>query len=100
MLLSYYSLAEADDKIEEVNKNDINNQAMQETIQTATSSTGMPKIDSRYAVVLDRKSKAILCGKKEETRTKMASTTNIVTVKEILLNLLDIKAIQRLKVNL
>lgn len=86
MLLSYYSLAEADDKIEEVNKNDINNQAMQETIQTATSSTGMPKIDSRYAVVLDRKSKAILCGKKEETRTKMASTTKIMTALVVIEN--------------
>lgn len=86
MLLSYYSLAEADDKIEEVNKNDINNQAMQETIQTATSSTGMPKVDSRYAVVLDRKSKAILCGKKEETRTKMASTTKIMTALVVIEN--------------
>lgn len=79
MLISYNNFAEADDKIEEVNKAEINNKLIQETIQTSTSTNGMPKIDSRYAVVLDRKSKAVLCGKKEEARTKMASTTKIMT---------------------
>ena len=86
MLLSYYSFVSADDKIEEVNKGEISNQAIEETIQTVANATGMPKIDSRYAVVLDRKSKAILCGKKEQTKTKMASTTKIMTALVIIEN--------------
>lgn len=60
----------------------------------------VPDVNSRSCVVIDRLSKQILYGKNEKNQVKMASTTNVVTAKEILSNLLDIKAIQRLKVNL
>lgn len=64
----------ADDELDNV---DIKN--IDEVIQTASEVTQMPKISSRYAIVLDRKSKAIICGKNEKDKTKMASTTKIMT---------------------
>lgn len=72
MLLSYNVFA--DDEVDNVEIEDIG-----EVIQTATEATENPKINSRYAVVLDRQSKAILYGKNETTKTKMASTTKIMT---------------------
>lgn len=72
MLLSYNVFA--DDEVDNVEIEDIG-----EVIQTATGATEKPKINSRYAVVLDRQSKAILYGKNEKTKTKMASTTKIMT---------------------
>lgn len=72
MLLSYNVFA--DDEVDNVEIEDIG-----EVIQTATEATEEPKINSRYAVVLDRQSKAILYGKNETTKTKMASTTKIMT---------------------
>lgn len=64
----------ADDKVEEVNVKEMKN-----IIQTVSQVADEPKINSRYAVVIDRNSKAILYGKNEKTKTKMASTTNIMT---------------------
>ena len=64
----------ADDEIDNVEIEDIG-----EVIQTATEAAEEPKINSRYAVVLDRQSKAILYGKNETAKTKMASTTKIMT---------------------
>lgn len=72
MLLSYNVFA--DDEVDNVEIEDIG-----EVIQTATEATEEPKINSRYAVVLERQSKAILYGKNETTKTKMASTTKIMT---------------------
>ena len=72
MLLSCNVIA--DDEIDNVDIKDIG-----EVIQTATEVTEEPKINSRYAVVLDRQSKAILYGKNEKEKTKMASTTKIMT---------------------
>ena len=72
MLLSYNVFA--DDEVDNVEIENIG-----EVIQTATEATEKPKINSRYAVVLDRQSKAILYGKNETTKTKMASTTKIMT---------------------
>lgn len=64
----------ADDEIDNVDIKDIG-----KVIQTATEVTEEPKINSRYAVVLDRQSKVILYGKNENEKTKMASTTKIMT---------------------
>ena len=64
----------ADDKVEEVNIEEI-----EEVIQTASEVTDEPKINSRYAVIIDRNSKAILYGKNELDKTKMASTTKIMS---------------------
>ena len=64
----------ADDEIENVEISEI-----EKVIETAVEATKEPKIDSRYAVVIDRNSKAVLYGKNETTKTKMASTTKIMT---------------------
>ena len=72
MLLSCNVIA--DDEFDNVDIKDIG-----AVIQTATEVTEEPKINSRYAVVLDRQSKAILYGKNEKEKTKMASTTKIMT---------------------
>ena len=54
----------ADDEIDNDEIEDIG-----EVIQTATEAAEEPKINSRYAVVLDRQSKAILYGKNEKEKT-------------------------------
>lgn len=72
MLLSYNVFA--DDEVDNVEIEDIG-----EVIQTANEVTEKPKINSRYAVVIDRQSKAILYGRNENMKTKMASTTKIMT---------------------
>ena len=64
----------ADDEVDNIEIENIG-----EVIQTATEATEKPKINSRYAVVLYRQSKAILYGKNENEKTKMASTTKIMT---------------------
>lgn len=69
---NFYVLA--DDKIENVNINET-----EEIIETVAVASETPKINSRYAVVIDKNSKAILYGKNELTKTKMASTTKIMT---------------------
>jgi len=52
---------------------------VEEVIATASEVADEPKINSRYAIVLDRESKSILYGKNERIKTKMASTTKIMT---------------------
>lgn len=74
MLLINESHVLADDEIDNV---DI--EGIDKVIETMADTTNEPKINSRYAVVMDRKSKAILYGKNEITKTKMASTTKIMT---------------------
>ena len=65
----------ADDDIENVEMKDID-----KVIETASYiENNVPKISSNYAVVLDRKSKAVIYGKNEKDKTKMASTTKIMT---------------------
>ena len=64
----------ADDETDNVEINGI-----EEVIQTVSELTNEPKINSRYAIVLDRSSKAVIYGKNENAKTKMASTTKIMT---------------------
>jgi len=52
---------------------------IEKTIETASEAVDEPKINSKYAIVLDRNNKAILYGKNEKIKTKMASTTKIMT---------------------
>ena len=73
-ILGFNGFAFADDGIDNVEIKDID-----KVIETASEVTDMPKINSRYAVVVDRRSKAILFGKNENVKTKMASTTKIMT---------------------
>ncbi len=48
-------------------------------IETSSSSSTEPNINARHAVILDRFSKQIIYGKKENEKCKMASTTKIMT---------------------
>lgn len=74
MLLMNNGFVFADDEIDKVEINGIN-----ETIETASKAVEEPKLNSKYAIVLDRNSKSILYGKNEKSKTKMASTTKIMT---------------------
>ena len=71
----------ADDELEFEKVEDI-----KEIIQTASKIADLPSIDSKYAVVIDRNSKKVLYGKKENEKTKMASTTKIMTAIVVLEN--------------
>ena len=64
----------ADDEIDNMEMKGI-----EKVIQTASEVSNEPKINSRHAIVVERNSKAVLYGKNEMTKTKMASTTKIMT---------------------
>ena len=81
VLLSSFSFILADDEIDHVDIEGIN-----EVIEIAAQASQVPKLDSRYAVVLDRKTKTILYGKNEMNKTKMASTTKIMTAMVVIEN--------------
>ena len=74
MLLMNNCFIFADDEIDKVEISGI-----EEAIETASKAVEEPKISSKYAIVLDRNSKSILYGKNEKSKTKMASTTKIMT---------------------
>ena len=75
----------ADDEIEEYNKK-IDNNEINKTIETSANLNDEPKINSRSAVVIDRKSKNIIYGKNENVRKAMASTTKIMTAMVVIQN--------------
>ena len=81
ILISYNSLILADDEIDNLDINGID-----KVIETASEATNEPKINSKYAIVMDRNSEAILYGKNEMTKTKMASTTKIMTALVVIEN--------------
>ena len=64
----------ADDRIEENKKEEV-----KQVIQTTANASKELKINSRAAVVIDRKTKTILYGKNETIKRAMASTTKIMT---------------------
>ena len=74
MLLINSSTIFADDEIENIEM-----EGIEEVIQTASEVSNELKINSRHAIVVERKSKAVIYGKNEMTKTKMASTTKIMT---------------------
>ena len=75
----------ADDEIEEYNKK-IDNNVINKTIETSANLNDEPKINSRSAVVIDRKSKNIIYGKNENVKKAMASTTKIMTAMVVIQN--------------
>ena len=81
LCLSYVTISYADDEIDIVDIKGIN-----KVIETVSKIDELPKINSRFAVVLDRNSGAVIYGKNEYTRTKMASTTKIMTCIVVLEN--------------
>lgn len=96
LIFTYSMQVFADEETEEINEKEVK----EDIIQASAEQMKQPNINSRAVLILDRKSNTVIYEKNGYTKRAMASTTNIVTAKEILLNLLDIKAIQRLKVNL
>ena len=64
----------ADDGVDNINIKEI-----EEVLETASEVLDIPKINSKYGIALDRNNKAILFGKNEHKKTKMASTTKIMT---------------------
>ena len=57
------------------------------SINSSTSKSEIPSINSRSCVVLDRNSKIILFGKNEKNKVKMASTTNLMATRKTLFKL-------------
>lgn len=72
----------ADDEID-----NIEIKGIEEIIPTSSEEINETKINSRYAIVLDRNSKAVLYGKNENIKTKMASTTKIMTAIVVIENI-------------
>lgn len=57
-----------------------------DTIEVSSSSNSLDSINSRAYVVIDRNSGVVLCGKNENQKRKMASTTKIMTATVVLEN--------------
>lgn len=73
----------ADDVDEEIVE--VNQEFTQNCInEVAKNISGEPTINSRKAIVYDRKSKRILYGKNEKVKCAMASTTKIMTATVVL----------------
>lgn len=79
--LNYINVVFADDESENIDFNEVN-----KVIETAAKVEDLPKINSRYAVVIDKNNKTVIYGKNENTKTKMASTTKIMTCLVVLEN--------------
>ena len=65
---------------------DSSNTNMLENVEVSNKIYNVPNINARHAVVIDRSSKNILYGKKENEKCKMASTTKIMTAIVVLEN--------------
>ena len=79
--LSYINVIFADDESENIDFNEVN-----KVIETTAKVEDLPKINSRYAVVIDKNNKTVIYGKNENKKTKMASTTKIMTCLVVLEN--------------
>ena len=81
IITNTYKNLYADDEDGESENYDIS-----ELVQVNANIDEEPKINSRHAIVYDRKTGEILYGKKENERCKMASTTKIMTSLVVLEN--------------
>ena len=69
------------------NEEFLETQDINEVVETISNNvTEMPSTNSRKTVVYDRKSKTVLFGKNEDTKSAMASTTKIMTATIVLEN--------------
>ncbi len=81
-LVLIYSLTPcilADDNNEILDDNSTINSQIVETLETSSTKTNLPDINSRAAIVIDRDTNTILYGKNENEHRKKASTTKIMT---------------------
>lgn len=90
-LVTYYSNADEIDN-EEINFN---------SIETSANTSEIPKINSNFALVLERKTNTVLFEKNGYSQTAMASTTKIMTAIIAIenSNLSDIVSISRKAAN-
>lgn len=80
IVLSFTSVVYADD----IDDMEIINWS-EDVVQT-TNSNEEPKLNSRAAIIYDRKSKRVIWGKEENEKRPMASTTKIMTAIVVLEN--------------
>lgn len=73
LVLSFNYIVLADDENEETLGN------LSDFIETSSSVTNEPYLNSRAAIIYDRSSGSVLFGKNENEKRKMASTTKIMT---------------------
>jgi D-alanyl-D-alanine carboxypeptidase (penicillin-binding protein 5/6) len=76
------SVVLADDDDEE----DIDENELQQIVESSTLPTEEPVINSRSAIIYDRTTKKVIWGKNEDTKRAMASTTKIMTAIVVLEN--------------
>ena len=73
--LSNSFLVYADEEIEEIDEEEINDIV----VETSANATDIPVTNAKAWIVYDRTSKEIICSKKENEKRAMASTTKIMT---------------------
>lgn len=64
----------------------ITSEDLEEILQVSSNIAEEPKLNSRSAIIFDRKSKDIIYAKQENTKRPMASTTKIMTAIIVLEN--------------
>ena len=79
VIYSFSPIILADDNEDTIEDTSTIKEQIAETIETSSTETNLPNINSRAAVVIDRATNTILYGKKENEPRKMASTTKIMT---------------------
>ena len=70
-----YSNVYADD----IDEESLDSKEFQEIIETSSSPTKEPILNSKSAIIYDRSSHMVLWGKNQDTKRAMASTTKIMT---------------------
>lgn len=97
-IVTICSFAKADDEDEEEFLND---EIVNQTIETVSDTTDEPILNARSAVIYDRTTKQMIWGKNENDRRAMASTTKIMTAIVVIenSNLQDIVTISKKAAN-
>ena len=85
IFISIFTTVVHADDLEEI-ENELNTMVWEETEADVANTDKEIKINSRSAVIYDRKSKKIIWGKQENTKRPMASTTKIMTAIIVLEN--------------
>ena len=85
IFISIFTTVVHADDLEET-ENELNTMVWEETEEEVANADKEIKVNSRSAIIYDRKSKKIIWGKQENTKCPMASTTKIMTAIIVLEN--------------
>ncbi len=85
IFISIFTTVVHADDLEET-ENELNTMVWEETEEEVANADKEIKVNSRSAIIYDRKSKKIIWGKQENTKRPMASTTKIMTAIIVLEN--------------